>query len=294
MIIRKITILIMMVLVAGIIFTSLPDASFAQEKYMTKGEAIAYISATDFVKQKIGALLSWTVGYDISKVNRARLVPIINYIVAVPRKAPPDGRTIVELQASVDDPGGLPNISGVRADLSGIGKLPNMMLVDNGLWGDAKAGDGIYTMQTNISRAVSLGEKEVAVAVANRKGWVALGKTNLLVLKTPKIVTVKATPSSVVADGTKTVLIEVELEGKEKDREVKRVFVNLQELELGKLVLLRNDGKEGDRVADDNVFIVKVLIPAGLSPKTAEIPVYVENFSGGAGVAKLKIKIVPK
>ncbi|MFA4858404.1 MAG: hypothetical protein WC636_03910, partial [Candidatus Margulisiibacteriota bacterium] len=162
------------VVLAAVMLTAVfPFAASAaeQKKYLTKGDAVAFLTASDFLKNKIGALLSWTIGYDISKVNRAKVVPVINYILAIPRKAPPDGRTIIELQASVDDPGGLVNIQGVRADLSEIGKLSNMMLVDNGLWGDAKAEDGIFTIQTNVSLSVSLGEKEVAVAVANQKGW---------------------------------------------------------------------------------------------------------------------------
>ncbi|MDD5594611.1 MAG: hypothetical protein PHG97_07740, partial [Candidatus Margulisbacteria bacterium] len=126
------------------------------EEAMTKGEAIQLLSTTDFMKQKIGELLSWTVGYDVSKVSRVKLTPTINYLRAVPRKLPPDGRTIMEVEASVDDPGGLINIAGVRADLSSIGRLPNTMLVDNGLYGDKKAGDGVYTLQATVSPKISL------------------------------------------------------------------------------------------------------------------------------------------
>src|SRR3989338_3880042 len=152
---------------------------------MTKGEAIMMLSATDFMKQRIGELLSWTVGYDVSRVNRVKLTPTINYVKAVPRKMPPDGRTVLELVASVDDPAGLSNISGVRADLSSIGRLPNTTLVDNGLFGDQRAAVGVYTLQTSVSRSVALGVKDIPVAVANKKGWLALAKTSLDVRKNP-------------------------------------------------------------------------------------------------------------
>lgn len=151
------------------------------EEVLSKGEAVAMISATDFMKNKIGDLLSWTIGYDMNKVNRMRLVPSFRYITAVPRRVPPDGRTILELSAAVEDPMGLLNISGVRADLTSIGKLQNMTLVDNGLWGDKIAGDGIYTLQSNISPSTPIGEKEIAVAAANKKGWLAISKTSVAV-----------------------------------------------------------------------------------------------------------------
>jgi hypothetical protein len=262
------------------------------KKLMTKGDAIALLSASDFMRQKIGALLSWIIGYDISKVNRAKLVPIINYIVAVPRKAPPDGRTIIELQASVDDPGGIANIEGVRADLSEIGKLSNMMLVDNGLWGDRVASDGIFTIQTNVARTVPLGEKEVSVAVANKKGWVAMGKTTLEVLKRLTIVRAQALPDKITAGRRNMVLFEVTVVNPDAEEQMRRVFINLAALGGGKLVLLNDEGREGDRNASNNVFSVEIEINPGHTPRTVEIPVYAENTGGAADFSKINIEVV--
>ncbi|MFA6549239.1 MAG: hypothetical protein WCT39_04835 [Candidatus Margulisiibacteriota bacterium] len=146
---------------------------------LTRGEVVKYLSTSDMVKKKIGELVSWTVGYDVSKVNRAKLTPIISFVKIVPGRVSPDGRTIVEITAAVDDPGGLENIAGVRADLSSIGRLPNTILVDSGMFGDKKAGDGLFTLQTTIPTDVSFGLKELPVAAANKKGWLALSKTTL-------------------------------------------------------------------------------------------------------------------
>jgi hypothetical protein len=97
---------------------SLAFAEEAKEKTVTKVEVIEKISTADFFKKKIGDLLSWSVGYDITKINRTNLAPTISYITVTPQKAPPDDRTIVMLSAKVSDPSGLDNIKGVRADLS--------------------------------------------------------------------------------------------------------------------------------------------------------------------------------
>ncbi|MBI5701122.1 hypothetical protein HZC34_04655 [Candidatus Saganbacteria bacterium] len=163
-----------------IIFGWWAAPAFADEA-LTKGEAISRLSATDFIKNKIGDLFSWTIGYDLSRVNRIKLVPNIKYIKAIPRSIPPDGRSVLEISAGVEDPMGLPNLSGVRADLSSIGRLSNTILVDNGLWGDRVANDGIYSLQSNIDPSVQVGNKEIPVAAANKQGWLAVTKTTIIV-----------------------------------------------------------------------------------------------------------------
>jgi hypothetical protein len=213
-------------LLAALVWSSLGSgvslAAKPAEETLTKGEAVMLISATDFMKQKIGELFSWTVGYDITKVNRVRLTPTINYVKALPKKVPPDGRTVVEVVASVDDPSGLLNIAGVRADLSSIGRLSNTMLVDNGLFGDQKSGDGIYTLQTSVSPKVDLGPKDIPVAVANKKGWLALAKTTLDIRKNPLILEARCQPDRVLADGQSSVTISVKVDNPGRLEDVPR------------------------------------------------------------------------
>src|SRR3989339_486585 len=120
---------------------TMPVIAVQKPQALTRAEVIKYLSASDQVKKKLSDLVSWTVGYDVSKINRAKLTPIISFVRVIPGRVAPDGRTIVEITAAVDDPGGLKNISGVRADLSAIGPLSNTILVDSGLFGDKKAGD---------------------------------------------------------------------------------------------------------------------------------------------------------
>ena len=40
------------------------------DKLMTRAEVVEKISTTDFFKKKIGDLLNWSIGYDITKINR--------------------------------------------------------------------------------------------------------------------------------------------------------------------------------------------------------------------------------
>jgi len=260
-------------------------------QYMTKGEAVQLLSATDFVKQKIGELLSWTIGYDISKVSRVRLTPTINYIKVLPKRVPPDGRTIVELQASVDDPAGLTNISGVRADLSSIGRLPNTMLVDNGLFGDKKAGDGIYSLQTTVSLRTLPGNRDIPVAVANKKGWLALAKTSLDIQKNPNIIEIRINPDTVLADGASPVTLTVRIDNPGRLEDVRAVAANLKALGLSERTMLKNDGSDGDVMAGDNtwsvLFSVAKELPAGSYPVAVEVT----NLAGGIANGQTTITV---
>jgi hypothetical protein len=251
------------------------------EETLTKGEAIMLISATDFMKQKIGELFSWTVGYDVTKVNRVRLTPTINYVRALPKRVPPDGRTVVEVVASVDDPSGLLNIAGVRADLSSIGRLVNMMLV----------GDGLYTLQTSVSPKTDLGPKDIPVAVANKKGWLALAKTTLDIKKNPTILEVRCQPDRVLADGRSSVTISVKIDNPGRLSDVSAVSVDLQEFGLPDRVGLLNDGSRGDKAAGDDLWTIQFAMPAGVAPGTYLVPLQVTNLIGGLAAGETTLAV---
>jgi len=261
------------------------------EEAMTKGEAIQMLSASDFMKQRISELVSWTVGYDISKVNRAKLTPTINFLKIVPRKAPPDGRTILDLVASVDDPGGLMNISGVRADLSSIGRLPNTALVDNGLYGDQRAGDGVYTLQTSVSTRIGLGAKDITVAVANKKGWLTLAKTSLDIQKNPVILEAKIEPARLRSGGGSLVKITVAVDNPGRHEDISGVSADLSALGLSERARLGNEGLAGDVTAGDNIWSLEFTLNGNVQSGTYAIPVQVTNLIGGLAVGQATVTI---
>ncbi|MDD5382286.1 MAG: hypothetical protein PHH60_01340 [Candidatus Margulisbacteria bacterium] len=266
-------------------------AAQTKEEALTKGEAVMLISATDFMKKKIGELLSWTVGYDISKVNRVKLTPSINYIRAIPRKVPPDGRTIVEIIASVDDPAGLANIAGVRADLSAIGRLPNTMLVDSGLFGDKKSADGIYTLQTSVSPKIELGAKEIPVAVANKKGWLALAKTTLDIKRNPIIMEAKFAPERARADGKSQATLTVRIDNPGRIEDLKDVTADLRAIGYSELQPLRNDGRGGDAAPGDDLFTLQFTVPAAVKSGDYSVRIGVANLAGGYASQDVVLKV---
>ncbi len=279
---------IVLVLCAASAFAQAPgEGKEGEKKYLTRSEAAKLLSTTDFLKNKIGQLLSWSIGYDISSVSRAKLVPSIKYIQAMPVKAPPDGRTVISLLVAVDDPGGLGNISGVRADLSGIGQLSNMALVDNGLWGDIKAGDGVYTIQTNVKQGIPFGEKEIAVAVANKKGWLTLSRVSLDVEKNPTMIWAKATPASVPADGSTKTLLEVAVVNPGRVEDMGNVVVDLSSIGAGRAEMKKTTGN-GTR---PNIFSLEITVPSSASAGEKKLPVSVENSAGGKAQGEIVLNV---
>ncbi|MFH1710381.1 MAG: hypothetical protein ABH860_04840 [bacterium] len=262
-----------------------------QDKTLTRAEVIEKLSTADFFKKKIGDLLNWSVGYDITKINRTNLAPTISYLRVAPQKVPPDDRTIVTLMAKVSDPSGLDNIKGVRADLSTIDRLPNMMLVDTGLWGDSRAGDGIFTLQTSIGYNVPSGTKDIPVAVANKSGWVAINRTSIDVQLNPVISEVSAVPPSIRADGKKEVLLTARVENPGRQEDLREVAVDLTRIGLDNSVRMWDDGTEGDVKSDDTVFSVSVIPKQGTSSGTKKLTVRASNVFGGSSESEITLVV---
>lgn len=260
-------------------------------KTMTRAEVIEKLSTSDFLKKKIGDLFNWSVGYDITKINRTNLAPTISFLKAAPIKVPPDDRTVVLITAKVSDPSGPDNIRGVRADLSSIKKLPNTMLVDNGLWGDAVAGDGIYTLQTSVGYDSTKGIKDIPVAVSNKMGWVALSRTNVDVEIDPIIYETRAIPPAVPADGATVVMLTAKVENPGRQEDLKEVSVDLSAIGLEGNVKMWDDGTHGDDRAADRIYAIAATVKQGVSKGLKKLEVHASNVSGGSSSGEILLAV---
>jgi hypothetical protein len=253
------------------------------KKIMTRADVIEKLSASDFLKKKIGDLFNWNVGYDITKINRTNLAPTLSFIKITPIKVPPDNRTIVLITAKVTDPSGPDNISGVRADLSGIKKLPNMMLVDNGLYGDRVAGDQVYTLQTNVGYDVPSGDKDIPVAVSNKMGWVALGKTDVNVQLNPIISEAKATPQYAKADGVSKVTLSAKVDNPGRQEDLRQVTIDLRSIGMDNNVQMKSTG--------GNTYSITVTVKPGTSVGVKKLPVYADNIYDGKTNGEILLEV---
>jgi hypothetical protein len=251
---------------------------------LTKGEVVDQLSATDIVKDRISQLINWSTGYDSSKINRLSLVPTINYISIMPKKIPPDGRTVLLLTASVSDPKGQKNISGVRADLSSIGKYPNMTLVDNGLFGDQAPDDSIFTIQSSISSRTTPGEKEIPVIAANKKGWKAVGRTLLVVGGETDLIEVYVYPQQLKADGKTELSIKSHPSKLGEEEGIKSISVDLSELKMN------NDNPMAKN--KDDIYSFATAISPDTSLGRKKITVRAVSLSGKITSTVFNIEVV--
>lgn len=159
--------------------------AFAQEgskkKYMSKIEAAKKLSKTETVKKKQKNLMDWSKGFTAKEIFKTGSAPGIKFVRAVPQTVNADGKTVLLLQAGIYDPKGNANIKAVRGDLTSIGNISNFTLVDNGKWGDKTPNDGIYSLQTTVSKGIKPGTKTITITAANREGWAAASKAALAV-----------------------------------------------------------------------------------------------------------------
>jgi hypothetical protein len=165
------------------------------------------------------------------------------------------------------------------------------MLVDNGLFGDEKSGDGIYTLQASVSPRISLGSKDIPVAVANRKGWLALAKTSLEVKKNPAILEARFQPERALADGRTLVTITVKIDNPGRIEDIQSVSADLRQLRLSERATLMNDGQRGDVSAKDNIWTLQFTLSGAVAPGTYLIPVQVTNLVGGFAVGEAAITV---
>ena len=269
----------------------IPAICAEKKKLLTRGEVIDKISAADFLKKKIGDLLNWRTGYDITKINRTNLAPTIIYLKAKPNKIPPDNRTVLSLFVKISDPSGLDNIRGVRADLSEIKKLPNTILVDSGLWGDLNAGDGIYSLQTNVGYDVDQGDKEIPVAVSNKSGWVAVGRTTVDVKTDPLLSDAKADPQKVPADERTRVKLSVKVENPGRQEDVEEVIVDLTEIGGESKVNMNDNGEGGDIKANDMIYSVDTLVKENVRKGPKKLNIIATNRSKGKSGAEIILEV---
>lgn len=267
-------------------------AKAGDDRYLSRGEMAVMMSATDFMKEKIGNLLSFAVGYNLTSLNRMTMAPIIRFTRVNPDKVPPDGRTPFNLYVSVDDPGGLSEIIGVRADISNLGKYSNMSLVDNGLWGDEKANDGIYTLQTNTSSKIRPGEKEVSVSVVNKKGWLSVAKTNLTVANIPTILNVGVFPHSMRPDGSASVKMFARVSDPGGTENIARVSIDMSAIGGPGDATMRSEGSGDDMAGQQNLYSTQYIPERELTPGAKKLTVRAVNRTGGSSSAIIVINIV--
>jgi hypothetical protein len=127
--------------------------------------------------------------------------------------------------------------------------------------------------------------------VANRSGWVAVGRTNIDVRSSPVISEGKATPPSVPSDGKTEVLLSAMVENPGRQEDLRGVTIDLTSIGLESKVSMWDDGTHGDVKAGDMIFSAAVVPKQGTSAGTKTLRVSASNVFGGAAEGEITLAV---
>jgi hypothetical protein len=179
---------------------------------------------------------------------------------------------------------------GVAADLSAIGGSSNQVFLDDGLNGDATAGDGIYSYQATIGAGVQPGAVNVPVAVSdslNRAsntgiplnittagGLAAAGNQPAVTVGKPVFLRVTVTPALAPASTAISVTADLTTFGGSATQ------------------VLWDDGNGADQTAGDNIFTMLLdVVPTSVPSGPVRLPAVATDAQGRSATTSIIVNV---
>ena len=131
----------------------------------------------------------------------------------------------------------------------------------------------------------------MAIAVANKKGWLAMAKTTLDIKLNPAIIETKFIPERARAGSSSPVTLTVKIENPGRIEDLEKVTADLRSFGYTELVFLRNDGKGGDVVAGDHIFSLQFVVPEFVVEGEYSVRVGVSNLAGGYSFTDIVLRV---
>jgi len=228
--------------------------------------------------------MSFSVGYTLPSFNRATLAPVMKYVNVDPNKIMLDKNLLFKLMVSVDNPGGLSEVEDVKLDAASLGKSVDLKMVDNGLWGDAVANDGIFTLQERVNPNIIPGEKEITVSVVNKKGWMSVARAGVMVEKGQKDsieIEAIATPNKIKSGQNTKVAFTAKLIIFPGDTSNLTASADLSSLSLDSRVKMKKSGK--------TFYLETNIKTTNIGEKS--VSVKINDASGATYIVEIKIEV---
>lgn len=190
----------------------------------------------------------------------------------------------------------------VTADLSGFLRSTAQDLNDAGQYGDAVAGDGIFTYRENIAGAATLGTKTITATVRDAQGRSAttafnatLGQSTQGGTSTPaatvSLSAVGSAAPATVAPGASTLVTARVTSATNPTSTSIGVTANLSALGGSKSQRLRDNGTNGDAVAGDGIFSFRQTVPSGISDGAKSVRISVNDAQGRSASATAGVTV---
>ena len=239
-------------------------------------ELATLIARLPHVLKKKNSFFNWKYGFGKKQVTPIYFAPVIKKVQALPDKIESNNKDVSTVLAMVDDIEGIEDIKEVRIDMSEIGKGSALKMLDNGEWGDYKAGDNIYSIQLNVSRKIIPGIKEFFVVVRDFKGWQKRAVVKVNVKKPlnalPEITRLEVMPTKVKADGKTKFSIKTLVKDANGYDDIKSVVADLGDIN-------RSFRKKFKKVSEGN-YILSETVPTEILTGKKIFPVYITDGAG--------------
>ena len=182
----------------------------------------------------------------------------------------------------------------VSVDLTDIGGSSAQASLDDGLLGDATAGDNVFSFRAVIAAATSLGAKAMPVSVVD--GQSRSATTTLALTVTPMsvgpMVSAVATPSSVAAGGM--ALFEATVTpGLNPGSTGITALIDLRPVGGGSAHVLHDDGMNGDATAADGIYSFRGTVTGTTVPGTKTLPVTVTDAQLRTASTSISLTVTP-
>ncbi|MGL4175839.1 MAG: choice-of-anchor X domain-containing protein, partial [Dermatophilaceae bacterium] len=183
---------------------------------------------------------------------------------------------------------------GVTANLSALGGSKSQRLRDNGLTGDAVAGDGIFSFRQTVGSSVATGAKSVRIAVNDAQGRSASATAGVTVGAAEPSVSpfgsATASPSSLLAGESSLLTVRVTA-GTGPASTGLTVSSDLSSLGLGASQAFNDAGQNGDAVAGDGTYSVRATVPGAASTGTRTLSARIADAQGRSSTAGFSLTV---
>jgi len=183
---------------------------------------------------------------------------------------------------------------GVTANLSALGGSKSQRLRDNGLNGDAVAGDGIYSFRQTVGSSITAGSKSVRIAANDGQGRSASASASVTVgAAEPSAApfgSASASPSSLLAGEASLLTVRVTA-GTGPASTGLAVTSDLSSLGLGASQAFNDAGQNGDAAAGDGVFSFRATVPGAASAGTRTLSARIGDAQGRSSTAGFSLTV---
>ena len=152
------------------------------DRALTRAEAATLIFRFESIQRKAADLDDYQSGFNQKSYCRIDIPPQILWFSVDPAVVSANQSVNLKLRAKIGPRNNFVPLAKVKVDLRPLGGIPDAEMFDNGTGGDELSGDGVYSLNLNLTPAES-GEKSLQVTATDQLGWETKKGANLTVIQ---------------------------------------------------------------------------------------------------------------